>query len=366
MADMEEDRWLARLAHRSVRQLPLIEAPVPPPRTDIAARICAAWARTDSVPPPSLEAYQQDFVAALDRGDAEAVADELAGLGRARIGQGFLGGALQHDRARDRLFAERLARWTCDKLLSLAEAVGAIRLENPENGPWGMTPQAPPADLFRAIAETLDADLIPPAHIGGYLGIAAGDGVVLHMRMLDAIHAAWRLRQLADTLGLGAEARIAEIGAGSGLVAFYAARLGLRNYRLYDRPAMCAVQAHVLMGEGLDLSLPGEQAKDMAILDIRDLGAAKPGSIDLLLNIDSLPGLDLAEAIAHIAEARRLGIGHLLSTNHEARRPDQTPVSELVHLAGGYRLASRHRHWLRVGYVEEHYILAGQPQPPLR
>ena len=361
MADMEEDRWLARLAHRGVRQLPLIEAPVPPPHTDITARICAAWAQADSVPPPSLEAYQQDLVAALDRGDAEAVADELAGLGRARIAQGFLGGARQHERAGDRQFAERLARWTYDKLLSLAEAVGAIRIENPENGPWGLTLQIEPADLFRAITETLAADLTPPEHIGGYLGIAVGDGVVRQMRMLEAIHTAWRLRQLADTLGLGADIRMAEIGAGSGLVAFYSARLGLRNYRLYDRPAMGAVQAHVLMGEGLDVSLPGEPAKGIAILDIRDFGAAKPGSIDLLLNIDSLPSTGCGEAIAHIAEARRLGVGHLLSTNHEVRRPDHTPVTELVRLAGGYRLASRHRHWLRVGYVEEHYILAGQP-----
>ena len=83
--------------------------------------------------------------------------------------------------------------------------------------------------------------------------------------------------------------------------------------------------------------------------------AAKAGSIDVLVNSDSLPAMERAEAVAHLAEARRLGIGYLLSINPETRLPDQTPVAELARLAGGYRLTARHRHWLRSGHVEELY-----------
>jgi SAM-dependent methyltransferase len=347
----EAERWSARLAHGNAAQPMLVEAAVPAPRVDLAASICATLTASGS----GCDAAWAGFVAALGRRDAATVGAELAGLGRSPIGRGMLGGDRQHQRAQSRQFADRIARWTYDKLLSLAEAVGAVRLENPENGPWGDNPRIEPADLFASISRALDADLTPPEHIGGHLGIAAGNGIILHMRMLDAIHVAWRLRQLADSVGLGADARIAEIEAGSGLNAFYASRLGMRNYCLYDRPARSAVQAYMLKGAGFDLSLPCEPPKAMAIQDIRGFGAAPAGSIDLLVNSDSLPALEPAEAIAHLAEARRLGISYLLSINPETRLPDQTPVAELTRLAGGYRLAGRHRHWLRAGHVEELY-----------
>lgn len=357
----EEERWTARLAHPGARSPALVEAPVPTPQAELLPAIIAAW---DAMPGPAeADPLWTGFVAALTRRDADALATELAALGRSRIAQGFLGGARQHQRAMDRVFAERLARWTYDKLLSLGEAIGLVRLENPENGPWGGTAQIDPVRLFGDIEAALDADLSPPASIGGYLGIEVGGGRIVHMRMLDAIHAAWRARQIAGCFGPGKDARIAEIGGGPGLIAYYAARLGLGRYHLFDTPAMNVVQAYMLRGAGLDISLPGEEADGLAILDARDLGAAKAGSIDLLLSVDSLSGMARAETIAHLAEARRLGVGHLLSINQEARLADQTPVAELTRLAGGYTLVSRHRHWLRAGHVEELYRTIGPPSP---
>ncbi len=354
-----DGRWAARLIHVEGRRPALLEAPVPPPRPDLAERACALWAaaRIDAA---TLPGHQRDFAAALDRGDVTAVAADLAALGKAHVAQGTLGGARQHERALDPQFAEQLALWTYDKLVSLAEAVGALPLENPEAGRWGDNSLADPADLFALVENALGADLAPPAHIGGYLGIGVGAGRIVHMRMLDSIYAAWALRQLADGIGIGDGARIAEIGAGLGLTAFYARRLGLTNYSLYDMAATGAIQAYVLKGAGIDVSLPGEPAKGAVILDIRDVGAATPGSIDLLLNIDSLPAFDPGEAVAHLAETRRIGVRHFLSINQEAGLPGQTPVAELARLAGGYRRVSRHRHWMRAGYVEECYIPGGE------
>ena len=348
----DEDRWAGRLAHRDPRQLPLVEAPVPAPCPHIAARICAAWAPAALPSDP----VWSGFAEALNRGDAELVARDLAGLGRAGIAQGFLGGARQHQRAQSRQFADRLARWTYDKLVSLAEAVGVLPLENPENGPWGVNALTDPAELFRGVAKALDADLTPPAHIGGHLGIAAGDGVILHMRMLDSIHAAWRLRQLAEALGLGGDARIAEIGGGAGLTAFYALRLGMKNYRLYDLPTMNAVQTYVLAGAGHEVSLSGEAEEPVAVLQGRAFAQADPGSIDVMFNADSLPEIERSAALGYLADARRLGITHILSINQEANLPGQTAVPKLIGEAGGYRRAARHRHWLRAGYVEELYV----------
>lgn len=332
-----DQKWTARLAHRDALQPVLAEAPVPPPRLDLAADLCAEWARHGAA------AGSDDFTTALARGDNAAVADELAALGRSAVGLGILGGARQHDRARSRLFADQLARWTYDKLVSLAEAVGVLPLENPESGRWGYNALADPAALFADISAALDADLSPPEHVGGHLGISVGRGQVLHMRMLDAIHGAWRLRQLAQAVGLGADARIAEVGGGAGLGAFYARRLGLRGYRLYDVPAMRAVQSYVTAD-------PAGPAPFDAI------ARAQPGSIDILFNADTLPDFGTAAAVAQLRAAHGAGIRHILSINQEAAEAERQPMAALVREAGGYRLAARHRHWLRAGYVEEHYI----------
>ena len=346
-----DERWDTRLAHRDAMQVRLVEAAMPAPRPDLIPAIRAAWVETA----PDADPLWRDFADALSRGDDDAAAAEMAGLGRSPIATGFLGGTRQHERARSRPFADRLARWTYDKLVSLAEAVGVLPLENPENGDWGLNGVAEPADLFRDVQAALDADLRPPAAIGGYLGIDVGGGVILHMRMLDSIHAAWRLRQLAGTLGLGAGARIAEVGAGAGLTAFYAARLGIGSYRLFDRPQLAAVQSYMLEGSGHAVSRHGQTPGMLSLLPTDAFAALEPGSVDILFNADSLPAMGDA-GITHFADARRLGIRHVLSINQEAALPGQTSVAESMRRAGGYRLASRHRHWLRVGYVEEHYV----------
>jgi SAM-dependent methyltransferase len=347
-ASEADQRWSARLAHQEGRRPGLVEAALPAVRADLVEQILADWNGAGAAPVP---AHQRALVDAFDRGDAGAVGAELAGLGRSQVAQGFLGGSRQHDRARSPDFAGKLARWTYDKLVSLAEAVGAIPLENPESGSWGENALVDPAELFEAVEAALGADLSPPELIGGHLGIAVDRGRIVHMRMLDAVHAAWRLRQLGEVLGQGRPLQVAEIGGGAGLNAFYARRLGLGGYRLFDTPAMTAVQRYVL----------GEEASPagLTIADEASFGASEPGSIDLLLNSDSLPVLPRDAAIEHLRAAGRIGIRHILSINQEAAQPGQAPVAELVRDAGGWRLASRHRHWLRTGYAEEHFIRFG-------
>lgn len=349
-----DQRWAARFAHPEGRQPALVEAGLPEPSRAVAERVIAAWSATGGGD-GALPGYQRDFADSLRAGDADAVASELAGLGRARVAQGFLGGTRQHERAHDPQFAGRLARWTYDKLVSLAEAVGVLPLENPENGRWGENASTDPAELFAEIEAVLDADLSPPASIGGHLGISVGRGIVLHMRMLDAIHAAWRLRQLAEMTGLGRDVRIVEIGGGAGLTAFYALRLGLSRYRLFDTPMMNAIQGHVLVGAGLDVSLVGEPEGPAAILPLAAFAKQAPESADILFNSDTLPEIPRGTAIACLRDTARIGVRHVLSINQEAATPGQHAVRDMLAEAGGYRLVARHRHWLRAGYAEELY-----------
>jgi hypothetical protein len=364
---MFNERARFRLHHPPGPPVGLVEAPTGDPRPDIARRAIMAFARS----PGSVDAgpvwddllanRQRDLAGWLARGDAEPLAQDLSALGRSEAAQGFFGGAGQHRRcASDPAYAELLAAWTHDKLVSLAEAVGAVRLELPENGPWGDTLRLSPADLFARIEAKLGCDLTPPTHVGAYLGIDAG-GRVLQMRVLEAIYAAWRLKQIADAQGF---TRICEIGAGAGLTAYYAALLGLTDYVIVDLPTMNAVQAYMLAGSRIGnlVSLDGEGGTGaIRILPHTAFAALERGSIDILYNQDSLPEIDRDAARAYLTDARQLGIPLLLSINQEAHLPTATgrqlSVPELVDTVGGYRRLQRHRHWLRQGYVEELYRL---------
>lgn len=356
-----EERWRSRLRHPVESEVELVERPVPEGVDPaLARRIVAAWqAAGDKGAAP---AAQAGFADALAHGDEAAVAAELAGLGRARLGEGFLGGLRQHERARDALFARRLAAWTYDHLLSLAEATGALALENPEAGPWGDTARTPADALFHRVEDALGFDLAPPGHFGGYLGIAGGNGVVLHIRMIEAIHAAWRLRQLCEATGAW---RVCEIGGGAGLTAFYARRLGIADYAVVDSPTMNAVQGFVLEGTGSgdQVALHGEAGRDRACRVLPIAAFETLGSIDILFNQDTLPAMGRDAALDLLATARRLGARQFLSMNQEAPLPlrsgHQQPVRALVAEAGGFRPAHRHRHWLRAGYVEELFVSAG-------
>jgi hypothetical protein len=356
------DRWQARLTHLPQFDHALVERPIYTWDDPVlAARIIAAWQQ--AAPVDGLRAggmsVQNDpdasFQAALGRGDYPTILADIRALGRAPVAEGILGGARQHRRAEDPLFARRLALWTFDKLVSLAEAVGAICVENPENGTWGASVRLSPSELFQRTEEALSIDLTPPTHVGAYLGLAVGRGIVLQLRIIDAIYAAWRLKLLADTIGA---ARICEIGAGSGLTAFYARRFRLTDYTIIDRPVMNAVQAGLLGGADSNIVLTGELDRPDAIriLPISAYATLAPGSIDILMNSDSLTDVDYHVALDYLRHARRIGIPHFLSINHEAHfvagTSDQRHVRNLA-IAAGWRLTSRHRHWVRNGYVEE-------------
>lgn len=354
--------------HHPIRYTPVLhEAPTTGALAGLAQRAITAYRagpQLDVAAGPVWEALVRDnqarLVSQLAEGDAEALAADLAALGRSHAAQGFFGGARQHAKcATDPDFAALLAIWTYDKLVSLAEAIGAIPLELPEAGSWAQTVELSPESLFASIEQKLDIDLSPPSHIGGQLGLCVGSRT-LTMRVLEAIYAAYRLRQIAQTDNLG---RVCEIGGGAGLTAYYASLLGIGEYVIIDLPSMNAVQAYVLGGSRLGdrIALYGETAGGAGIhvLPHTAFAALAQGSIDILYNQDSLPEIEVGAAGAYLQQAKQLGIRLFLSINQEAHLPAgdtcQHSVPELVADVGSYRLLGRHRHWLRQGYVEELY-----------
>jgi SAM-dependent methyltransferase len=349
-----EERDRAALRNPPASEVPrLVEMPTARPDPELARRIGTAWASTPGRPAPP--PHQADFACLLDSGDHEAIAQELAQLGRVRLAQGFLGGARQHQRwATDPVFAYHRGLRTRDALLSLAEGVGAVRPENVELGPWGESARLRADVLFDRVQDRLAVDLSPPVTIGGWLGIACGGSIVLHHRIVEAIHAAWRIGQVTDLLGAR---QVVEIGGGAGLTAHYASRFGIRDYALVDTPLMHAVQAYALAA-GDDMLLAGEPERPAALRLRPDVIGRAQGA--LLFNEDTLPDMAHEDAIALLVAAREAGAVALLSVNHEATPAGQSPsrpvVRDLVETAGGFRLIQRHNHQLRPGYMEELFV----------
>ena len=333
-----------REAARTLHALPgepwLAQAPAAQPDPARGARAITA---SRAVPVALRDSFGEQFAERLALGDARWVASEIAALGRSEAGRGVLGGDRQHRRCRDDpAFARQRALRTQDSLLSLAELTGAVQLENPDLGPWGVTPRIGAAALFAGIESALGVDLAPPRSIGGYLGIEVGPDIVLHLRMIEAIYAAWRIGQVAALIG---GRGVTEIGGGIGLTAWYARRFGHADYRLVPlSPAAAAVQAYVL-----DEHPPAS-------------GAGGDGPTDLLFCDDLLPSAAGPDLVEQLRAQQRRGVRAILSFGQEATgRPDAPAprFADLAAQAGGWTRQWRGRHGLRPGYVEEVYLVGG-------
>ena len=330
-------RDAARTLHALPGETWLAEAPEARPDAVRGARAIAAAHALDR---DAGGLFGSRFGELLALGDAEAVAGEIASLGRSEAGRGVLGGDRQHRRCRDDpAFAQQRALRTQDALLSLAELVGAIPLENPDLGPWGVTPRIGAAALFAAIEDVVGVGLAPPRSIGAYLGVEVAPATVLHLRMIEAIYAAWRIDQVTALI---AGRRVMELGGGIGLTRWYARRLGLADYRLapLSRSA-AAIQSYVLD----DGSSPG--------------GAEDDGPVDLLFCDDVLQSVSREELVERLRAEQQGGPRAILSFGQEAAGSPDVPApcfATIVLQAGGWRRQWRSRHGLRPGYVEELYV----------
>ena len=330
-----------REAARTLHALPdepwLAQAPAALPDLARGERAIAA---SRAVPVGAADTFGPRLAQAIVDGDARSLAGEIAALGLTEAGRGVLGGDRQHRRCReDAAFARTRALRTQDALLSLAELVGAVPIENPDLGPWGMTPRIGAPALFAGVEGVLGLDLTPPGSIGGQLGIEVAPATVLHLRMIEAIFAAWRIGQVLALVGGGS---VAELGGGIGLTAWYARRFGIREYRLEPLSrAAAAVQAYVL---DEDRSAEGTLAG---------------GAGDLLFCDEVRDSLDPDALVEQLRMARDGGTRVILSFGQEeSGRPDAPAptFAQLAERAGGWTRRWRGRHGLRPGHVEELYV----------
>ena len=240
---------------------------------------------------------------------------------------------------------------TKDKLVSLAEALGIIPCENPEQGVYGESLHRDAGELVEGISRKLGISIVPPAIDGGLLKIQVGAGL-FNERDLNAVFTAFTLAQHRPS-------SLCEIGAGSGRVAYWSHRLGIQRYTLIDLPQINVVQGFYLLKALPDapIRLHGEPpAEGTTILPSEALETV--GKIDLVLNQDSFPEIERGIVVKYLEWIKGNAL-RFLSINHESRPPHnmgrQLSVPEIVSEVGGLKLRSRVPYWLRKGYVMELY-----------
>ena len=240
---------------------------------------------------------------------------------------------------------------TCKmKLLTLGDALGVTRLDNPET--YCAYPEPPPApetdELLERIERALGSRIDFPNPFPNEFGLATKRGVAGY-RAINALYQAYRIKTLVARIR---NPRILEIGGGTGRTAYYAYKLGLKNYSIVDLPFTAISQGYFLGRTlGLDsIAADGEPGTaDAAKLYAPDTFFARRERYDLIVNVDSLTEMGWETASAYW-KAIRSRAARFLSINHES---NEFTVRQLPGLAP----QTRYPYWMRRGYVEELYLL---------
>ena len=333
-----------------------------------AYRLCKAEERGVAGPDvwSSIRNQQDPFFEVLSDGQPRQLAAYLCNMSRLDATVGVTQGHFEYRRIlTSPEYQYLIALMIKDKLVSFAEATGALSPENPEQGPWGRSLHLETDSIVDLIETAIGQSIRPPPIDGGLLKIESRGGL-FHDRDVHAQYAAWSMKQIA---GLGAS--ICEIGGGVGRAAYWSCRFGLGNYSILDLPHI-----NVLQGFYLQKSLPGEHivlfGEDGTQGKIRVLPYFVKETIpdddfDLILNQDSLPEINASVALDYLRWIKKKSRKWFYSINQEAAasysqtwnsdvlEQRQNIVPRMVSHVGGYLRISRSLYWLRRGYTCEIY-----------
>ena len=254
------------------------------------------------------------------------------------------------------------AALTVDRLASLAEALSVLPYENPEQGRWGENIYILPDELAKRIETALGIPICPPS-ICGYFGVPIRGGY-LFAQSCNQLYMAARIRQILSNTSW--PRRVCEIGAGYGGSVYYAASLGLTDYRIFDLPVI-----NVLQGYYLTKALPNhkivlygerEDSCTVCVYPYWMLKRQPIKSFGMVVNQDSFPEIAPDVVFDYLNEIVRTAYS-LLSINQEGQGPGCAPdifqnlVPHMVDQVPPFQRMGRFPFWIRRGYVEELYYI---------
>lgn len=315
--------------------------------------------------------YQRPLAETLERRDARGLAALMASM----FQEEFTRGLMVHAHVRNSgswLGSQILSLKSLDVLVSLAEALGVVPVEGPEQRRAGVVFDGDIKDLLAAIDRALGFEVDFP-NVGAPFGLAV-DGRVITLETPEQIYAAVRLEQAICThlpRRSRSDLRIVEIGGGYGGMCYWYLRMrpDCSRYTIVDLPIMNVLHGYFLsQALGVSaVSFYGEPGAQVRILPDSALGDIET-PFGVLVNKDSMPEMPYDTMVEYLKWGRRACDGFFYSYNHEVpaeyRGQPAGHVSEAVERIGGFTRIRRDHSWLRRGYIEEIYTQAdGCTQP---
>jgi hypothetical protein len=305
----------------------------------------------------------QGLLRAVSEGDASSLAKALSGM----FQQTFLYGVSSAELGREPGYADFLRMKTSEELVALAESLGLVRAETPEQGVLGHALTEGLPALIQKVEKHLGISIDFPK-IGGAYGLEIG-GALVTPEAPEHIYVAGRIKEAIERhLPAGDRSiRVVEIGAGYGGSAYWLLKLLKRrigNYTIIDLPMMNICQGYFLgKAVGLDaVQLYGEPALSSTLFQVLPPQAEARSNLQpfqLLINENSMPEMSEAVVKDYLTWAKTKLTGIFYSYNQEAFSPvdgtPQTLVPKAVAETGGYLRLTRNYSWVRRGYVEEIY-----------
>lgn len=301
------------------------------------------------------EQAHSDFFKTISSNDPHKIAEYLGNMHRYGITQGITQGA---DDYRAILSSTKLKRryitLVKDRIISLAEMLGILPFENPEQGRCGENIYRDTDQIVDEIGKKIGIDIIPPDIDGGMYKLKLKRGY-FDSRDILSLYTAWRISKLVTP-----KSAVSEIGGGLGKVALYSSRLNFLNYSIFDLPQINVIQAWYLIKSGVETSLYGEVEKENST-KILPYWKFPNGQYDLVLNEDSFPEIRKSTVVDYLKKIKG-NAKFFFSINQESEASlvsgtdkQQLIVSQTVDKLGGFKRIYRFPFLLRNGYVEELY-----------
>lgn len=315
----------------------------------------------------SLKKYSYKLTCLMESKDAAALAKALSRMFREDFVYGLASGSLVKN------CCSPIGRkiWSLkyqDNLVCLAEALGLVRAESPQQGAK-VEALKEGADAIAAKIESALGISICFPDIGAPYGVMANQALI-SMEHPEHLYVAIRAQQaVRDYLkSRSCPLRIAEIGAGFGGLCYWMFKLRRKEiaaYTIIDLPLINVLQGYFLAGAfgASAVCLYGENNPDayISIVPCVSFKTEVTGPIDLLINENSMPEMSDPIVENYIRWAARIVTGIFFSYNHEAYSlvfgKPQVLVSQIINKCGGFKLLSRNPSWVRSGYVEEVYAV---------
>ena len=237
-----------------------------------------------------------------------------------------------------------------DALVRFAEAIGAVRLDNPEQYHAGPAIPWDADTIIQNIERKLGQKISFPNPYPDEHGVLSSKGVISY-RVSQALYQSYRIKELLKNVK---SPRVLEIGAGLGRTAYYTRELGIEDYTIIDIPFTLNSSGYFLsrtLGEDkvqfYGEKFPNSQQRIKFFPPEEFFNG--DNKYDLIINADSLPEMDPNITKAYWNKIQK-STSIFLSINHESH---SLSLSELINQSDQVVNSERMPYWMRRGYVDE-------------